>query len=290
MKVRAFLKRILKVGLATYSVFSKNEMSVFSGYATLYLLMSLAPLFTLIVGTVYLLPEEYLKSFAELIINLFPNIPQIQDLVNELLAHIDPQTGTIVISLSLVTMLWSSSNAVNALQLGLMRISGTEKPAIRRRISALLYTGLFVILIPALLIFRVLRGSLENFVLRIADVLQMPEFAEAVVTILEDSGLITLAAMAFVVVLTYTFLQGHKRSLMRQLPGAVFTTVFWVLFSALFEWFISKFWTASSLYGSLASVFLTALWMKVIINILFIGACLNEARFILASIRADSGE
>lgn len=284
------MKRFFKLGLATYRVFNQNEMNVFSGYATLYLLMALVPLFTLVVGAINLLPEEYLKSFFDLFISLFPNIPQIQDLANDLLSRVNPQAGTIVISISLLTMLWSASNGVSALQLGLMKISGTEQSVIRRRFSALIYTVLFVVLIPMLLIFRVLRGSLIDIAFMLAEFLQMPNIAEKVVSVLEESGLITAGAMAFVVVLTYTYLEGHAHSLKHQLPGAVFTTVLWMLFSALFEWFITEFWSASSLYGSLASIFLTAMWLKTIITILFLGASFNEARFLLSKSRITSSD
>ena len=276
------MKKILKVGLATYHVFSFNDMNVYSGYATLYLLMAMVPLFTLVVGFINRLPEAYLKSFFDIFINVFPDIPQIRDLANDLLSRVDPQSGTIAISVSLLTMLWSASNGVSALQLALMRISGTERSAVKRKISALIYTVLFIILIPALLIFRVFRGSLENIVLRLAELLQLPEFGEAFVSIVEDSGIITVIAMAFIVVLSYTYLQGHAHSLKHQLPGALFTTVLWVLASEVFEWFITEFWSASSLYGSLASIFLTALWLKIILTILFLGASLNEACYLLS--------
>ncbi len=282
------MKKIIKVGLATYRVFSINEMNVFSGNATLYLLMAMVPMFTLVVGAINLLPEEYLKSFFDLFINLFPNVPQMKSLASELLSRVSPQAGTIVISISLLTTIWSASNGVSALQLGLKKISGAEKSAIRRKISSVLYTFLFIILIPALLIFRVFRGSLEDFALKLSNLFHMPEITETFMAILEDSGLITAAATAFVVLLAYTFLQGHTHSLKHHLPGAVFTTVLWMLFSSLFEWFISEFWNASSLYGSFASIFLTALWLKTIIIILFLGASLNEAIILLSKYR-DSG-
>ena len=94
---------------------------------------------------------------------------------------------------------------------------------------------------------------------------------------MEYSGLITVAAMVLVILLTYTFLQGGRRRLRLQLPGAVFTTVLWLAFSAFFEIFITRFWKASSLYGSLAAIFLAAMWLKSITMILFYGAALNEA-------------
>ena len=131
-------------------------------------------------------------------------------------------------------------------------------------------------MIIGLLLFRVLRRSISDLGLRLSLLFQMPEISELLHEILKDGGLITTVSMAFIVLMTYTFLQGQLHRIRRQLPGAVFTTILWIVFSELFEWFISEFWNASALYGSLASLFLTALWLRTIMTILFLGAALNE--------------
>ena len=127
------------------------------------------------------------------------------------------------------------------------------------------------------LIFQVLRGSLRALIVSLGQALNLPEVAGVLLKIMQYSGLITLAVMVLVILLTYTFLQGEKRKLRCQLPGAVFTTVLWLVFSVVFEIFITRFWKASSLYGSLASIFLAAMWLKTITTILFYGEALNVA-------------
>ena len=122
-----------------------------------------------------------------------------------------------------------------------------------------------------------LRGSLRTLIVSLGRTLDLPEVARVLLKIMQYSGLITLAAMVLVILLTYTFLQGERKKLRFQLPGAVFTTVLWLVFSGVFEIFITRFWSASSLYGSLASVFLAAMWMKTITTILFYGEALNVA-------------
>ena len=126
-------------------------------------------------------------------------------------------------------------------------------------------------------VFRVLRGSIETLIASLNQALNIPDIASWLLRFMEYSGLITVAAMVLVILLTYTFLQGGRRRLRLQLPGAVFTTVLWLAFSAFFEIFITRFWKASSLYGSLAAIFLAAMWLKSITMILFYGAALNEA-------------
>ena len=179
--------------------------------------------------------------------------------------------------MSLLVSLWSASNGVNALQMGLHKISGKTGSFVRDRAAALLYTLLFLLLIPALFIFRVLRGSIEELIVFINHWLNIPDVATRLISFVEYSGLISAVVMVVVILLTYTFLQGQRRKLRFQLPGALFTTILWLAFSRLYEFFIQRFWQASSLYGSFASIFLAAMWLKTIMMILFYGAALNEA-------------
>ena len=273
------IRRLLQIGINTYQLFANQDMNVFSGNATFYILMALVPFVALAAGLINYLPPHYLKDFCEILLHLFPNIPQIQYMLNELLEQVSPQKGTLVVSISLIVLLWSASNGVSALQIGMMRISGTRQSAIRQRLSAMVYTVLFILLIAALLIFRVFRSSITEIGIAISNAFENPKIMEVLNAILEDGGLITVIAMGLVVVLTYTFLQGEMRQIRKQLPGALFTIVLWIVFSSLFEWFISKFWDQSAVYGSLASIFLTAMWLKTIITILFLGGALNEVLF-----------
>ena len=272
------MERWVQTARAAMHIFQSRDMNVFAGNATLYILMAMVPFFTLAAGLVNFLPKTYLKDFSVMLASVFPNIPQIQSMVNTMISRVNPETGTVVVSISLLIMLWSASNGVSALQLGLTRISSDSPPSvIRRRLSAVIHTVLFIGLIAALLIFRVYRSSLSEFGAKLSDLFHQPQISVVFDTILKDGGLITSFAMGLIVLFAYTFLQSHIHRIQDLLPGTVFTTFFWILFSELFEWFISQFWNASALYGSFASVFLTAMWLKTIITILFIGASLNEA-------------
>ena len=270
-------RKIIDLAKRTQRIYAGNEMGVYSGYATLYILMSMIPLLTLVIGLVNLVPTVDLESLKDVVQTLLPDVPQVQTLFDIVIANVDRQTGTLAVSVSAITSLWSASTGVAAIQDGLQKISGTGGSFIRKRGAALLYTLLFVLLIPALLVFRVLRGSIETLIASLNQALNIPDIASWLLRFMEYSGLITVAAMVLVILLTYTFLQGGRRRLRLHLPGAVFTTVLWLAFSAFFEIFITRFWKASSLYGSLAAIFLAAMWLKSITMILFYGAALNEA-------------
>ena len=261
----------------TIRIYTANEMSVYAGYTTLYILMAMVPLLTLMIGVVNLLPDVSLQHVEQALHDLLPNLPEVHSLLHNIIANVNRQAGSLAVSVSVVATLWSASNGVNAIQMGLSKISGTGGSYLRQRSAAMLYTVLFIALIPAMFIFRVLRGSIETLINALNEWLNIPDIAGRILNFMEYSGLVTAAAMAIVILLAYTYLQGVRRKLRYQLPGTLFTTLLWLGFSSLFEIFIKRFWQASSLYGSLASVFLAAMWLKTIVMILFYGAALNEA-------------
>ena len=269
--------RVWTILTETARVYTKNEMSVYAGYTTLYTMMAMVPLLSLLIGLVNLLPDVSRQHVEEALLHLLPSVPQVQSMLHTILTNVNRKAGSLAISVSAVASLWSASNGVNALQKGLHKISGRAGSFLRDRAAAMLYTLLFLVMILALLIFRVLRGSIEELIVFISSLLNVPDAAARLIGFVEYSGIITAVVMAVVILLAYTFLQGERRKLRFQLPGALFTTVMWLAFSRLFELFIQRFWQASSLYGSLAAIFLAAMWLKSIMMILFYGAALNEA-------------
>ncbi len=269
-------KKKTNLVLETVKVYADNEMSVYAGYATLHILMAMVPLMTLVIGLVNILPDVSLQHLETVLNDLLPDIEEVNALVHGIISNVNRQAGTLAISLSAIATLWSASTGVNALQAGLCKISGSSGSFIKRRAMALLYTLIFIALIPALLIFRVLRGSIEDLIGAVNRWLNIPDIAGRLLAFMEYSGLITAIVMAVVVLLAYTYLRGDRQKLRYQLPGTLFTTVLWLVFSRLFEIFIQRFWQASSLYGSLAAMFLAAMWLKAIVMIFFYGASLNE--------------
>jgi membrane protein len=92
--------------------------------------------------------------------------------------------------------------------------------------------------------------------------------------------LATRYAIGFVV-LTIFFscifkvLPAHKVSLCEMIPGAVVSASGWIVFSALFGFYIDHFADYSKLYGGLTSIVLFLLWLYICMLILFFGAELS---------------
>lgn len=273
MKNNKFVKLIRY----TITAFSAGEMSVYSGYATLYILMAMVPLLMLVIAAVNLLPGFSAEDFSNLVFRMLPEIPEVKEMLKEIISNLNRQSSGIVASVSALTSLWSASNGLSAIQTGLEKLYGTQRPSLVGKPMALAFTLLYILLIPSLLIFQVLRSTLTDTLKAILAKIGLVSFAGNIGGILRLSGIVVLALMILVIVLTYTYLPNGKRTVKSQLPGSVFSCILWTVFTFGFAFFIPRFWKASSFYGSLAAVFLSAMWLKFIITILFYGASLNKS-------------
>lgn len=273
MKNNRYVKLIGK----TLSVFSENEMTVYSGYAALYILMAFVPLLMLIISTIINLPGYSVEDVIQFLTGFFPDIPQVQELIRNIINNLSQQSGGIVASISALTTLWSASNGLTAIQNGLERLRGIRRMNIKGKPRALLFTVIYVLLIPALLVFQILRSSVETMLNSIFVTLHLESLTSTISDVMDLSGLIVLAASILIIVLTYTWLPAGRKTLKSQLPGSVFACIICGIFTFGFSYFIPRFWKMSAVYGSLAAIFLTAMWLKFMIMILFCGASLNTA-------------
>ena len=260
------LKNSLSLGI---EMFRENNMSVYAGYTTLFIVTSLFPFIILIISIVNLLPGYSTEQAADFLFKIMPILTSIRDLVESILSNLKNQSGGLLASAAAVTALWAASKGVFAVQRALNELEpedqddeSTEsrserlvekgKGLVHRILKRLLFTLMLVLLFPALLVFGMLGGS----------------------------RIISWVFMIFVILvilLIYAVLPATRRTLKSQIPGVIFTVVGCIIFTELFSFFISRFYHSSYLYGSLATVFLVLMWLRYIMMILFAGCVLNRA-------------
>ena len=260
------LKNSLSLGI---EMFRENNMSVYAGYTTLFIVTSLFPFIILIISIVNLLPGYSTEQAADFLFKIMPILTSIRDLVESILSNLKNQSGGLLASAAAVTALWAASKGVFAVQRALNELEpedqddeSTEsrserlvekgKGLVHRILKRLLFTLMLVLLFPALLVFGMLGGS------RII-------------------SWVFIIFVILVILLIYAVLPATRRTLKSQIPGVIFTVVGCIIFTELFSFFISRFYHSSYLYGSLATVFLVLMWLRYIMMILFAGCVLNRA-------------
>ena len=182
-------------------------------------------------------------------------------------------TSVTALSVSLVVTLWTSAKSMLGLLDGLNAIADVNdtRNFIFKRIICI---GYMLILIAGLLF----NLGLRVFGQHILSLLQrnVPRLARIFGALMDFRGLTLYLIMALVFVLIYTFFPNKKMRFYMQIPGALFTSLAWLLFSEAFSIYVNNFSTFSTLYGSLGVVILVMLWLYFCMSIVFIGAVINR--------------
>ena len=163
------LKILLPRGI---KMFMENNMTVFSGYATLFILSAVFPCIMLIISIVNLLPGYSTNDVLTILFQLLPDLAPIKHLITSLITDLQNQSGGLLASAAAVTTLWAASKGVSAIQKGLNQLEQKEndeesdvskekdaaikkkgKNLIKEILKRLIFTFMVVILIPALLVF-----------------------------------------------------------------------------------------------------------------------------------------
>lgn len=265
----------LHIATAVVRKYLALDMAVYAGSATLFLLMASFPMLMWVLVLVNLLPGFSVESVAELLADFLPQIPSVQESTIQLLQNLSSQSAQFVASLAVLTTIVSASGGMSALQIGLQRLTPGSRRTFLNRLLAVGYTFVFELL---LLVMLALQGMKSLFA-RFADTLPFFRHYAAVVHEAQrvaNIGRFVIIPLLFVLLLLiYTYVPGGRRTLRSQLPGTIFATAGWLIFSRVFSFYILHFWRLSYIYGSLTAVILVILWLFVIINLIFLGAGLN---------------
>ena len=142
--------------------------------------------------------------------------------------------------------------------------------------TSILTTLLFIVsltVITVLLLFgdkliNLISGYISVHLTDLFELLRMPALA-LVMAVFFTAMYCSIAAKSSYV--------SHK--VWRHIPGGLFSSVGWLVFSYLYSLYINNFPGASKVYGSLSAVCLIMLWLYFCMMILLLGAELNKLCF-----------
>lgn len=87
--------------------------------------------------------------------------------------------------------------------------------------------------------------------------------------------LLPLIIILLLFIVLYSVAPNVKTKFRSVLPGAIFTSVIWLLGSFAFGWYISNFGNYSKTYGSIAGIIILLIWLYLTSFIIIIGAEIN---------------
>lgn len=261
-------KRWIRLVIGFAKQMNRANVNAYASSCAFFIFLSLIPVLMLVCGILPYTPlqESDLMQAAREVMPL----PVVSLVINLIQMVYDTAVG--VISVAAVVLIWSAGKGVLALMRGLNAMNGVieDRNYFLQRIIASFYTVIMLaVMIFSLIIMvfgNVLAGMLVTYV---------PALDEVFGLFLRFKSLFSLFVLTLFFASIYTYLPNRKLRWKDQIPGAVFTSVSWNLFSWGFSLYVEKF-NGFSIYGSLTTIVIVMLWLYMCIYLLLVGAHVNR--------------
>ncbi|MGB6179419.1 YihY/virulence factor BrkB family protein, partial [Carnobacterium sp.] len=168
--------------------------------------------------------------------------------------------------------LWSSSRGMNAMQMSMNKAYGVDprKNIVVVRLASLAFT---IVLITGLIVLVTAFGFGQVILERLTPLLNLP--LDVIDTFLSLRWPVTMFTLFFSFSLLYYFVPNAKLNLKMVLPGAIFSTIGWILITQAFTIYVSYFAVGTISYGSIGAFIAFMLWLNILGAMLTVGALVN---------------
>lgn len=249
----------------------KDSVSAFSAQAAFFLILSIVPFFSLLLTLVQFLPVEK-AEILKVVLDIIPSAfePMCSTIIDELFS----KSSGAIISISVIITLWSAGKGVLSIIRGLNSVYhvNEKRNYFLLRVISAVYTILFIIALLATLLLLVFSNSIYNFLKKTS-----PVIAEFTNIFFNHKILLVLCLLVIFFIFVYRLVEDtHSNSILFIMPGAIISSISWVVFSYAFSIYIDNFSNFSYTYGSLSTIVVAMLWIYICMYILFVGAEINQ--------------
>lgn len=245
-------------------------VSAFSAQATLFTIISVFPFAMFLLTLLQYLPFSE-ADLLELVNLYFPNAikSSMVLIVTEIYDH---ASGTLI-SITVLTALWSASKGIFAIMRGLNTVYGIKETRnyFKIRFLAALYTLVFAIMLICTMFLLVFGNSLLLWIQN-----QIPGYTDVALLIISIRTIVVLCVLIVFFTSMYLFIPNRKSKILKEMPGALITAAGWMIFSYAYSFYIDHLKNFSSTYGSLTAIVLLMLWLYACMYILFFGGEVNN--------------
>lgn len=264
------MKKIRQLIFSIARRFSEDKVTVYGAQASFFLMVSLGPFSIALAAMIqFFLPGNRWETLQTVLEYVPEQIAQVARIgINEIFTSSAPS----IISVSIILAIWSASKGVLSLERCMHAIYRYDERHnyLFIRLRSMFYTLVLLIAIVFALAFLVFGNTIQAILAK-----HFPVFARLSVLIVALRALISICILILAFSAIYEVLTGKKRRFTDVLPGVLFATIGWVLFSVIYAYYIANFSNYTVIYGALGAFTLFMLWMYFCILILLIGAEIN---------------
>lgn len=260
-----------KLNLLIHLIVKINNDDIFALASQLayYLLLSFFPF---IIFLITLMGFSNINS-VQVLDGISAVVPSaIYDLTSSIIIEIFDQQHAGLLQVSILLAIWSASSGFRAVIKGVNKAYNFKenRSYIKRAIismTSIVSLAITIILALAMLVFG---NVIENYLTNIIP------FEKVVIVIWNlFRYAVIIIIMVFIFATIYVFAPAKKLRWKTAMPGAIFSTIGWIITSYAFSFYIDNFSNYSRFYGSLGAVFVLMTWLFLISMIFILGVEIN---------------
>ena len=251
----------------------EDNVTAIGAQLSYYLVLSIFPFIIFFLNILSYTPiarEDVLHS----IIILMPL--DTQRIVSSLLIETINTSNAPLLSVSAITGIWAASKGIMALIRVLNKAYDVEetRPYLELRLLAIVFTlallALLTIVLLTLVFGEVLGNKLFDFLGITQNFLLFWQYFRIIISLL---------FMILIFTLMYRYIpsirNGRRINFKHAVPGAVFTTLGWIVTSSIFSYYVNNFGNYSKTYGSLGGIVILLIWLYLSSIIIILGGEIN---------------
>ena len=232
---------------------------LFSFFPFLILLLTL-------VGFVNVDPREVISGLQ----TIMPE--ELYELVSTLALQLLQTRNGNLLSFSLMFSLYTASRAFRAVRYGLNRAYNEDEDM--NKIKVVILSVLFMMVISFMIIF-VLAFLVFGEMISLALVEWLNLDIKLFYFIRYLRYPVGLAGMIVVFSAVYKLIPSRRIKWREAFPGAVFTSIVWIILSMGFAFYVNNFGKYTDIYGSIGVVIVMMIWLQITSNTILLGGELN---------------
>ena len=246
------------------------DVPIYAANAGFFMILSLFPALVLVLSLLRYTGLQ-VASLVEVLSSIIPEalMPTVRNLVY---STYENSSGALV-GVSALTAVWSASKGVYGLLTGLNRVYGVaeDRGWFYTRFISVLYTFLFFGLLILTLIVHVFGST----ILELLPITRL-RLIRILTGIIDFRFVVLLVVQTVAFVLIFAFLPNGRNKIRDTLPGAIISSLGWLILSMLFSLYVRNFAGLRNIYGDLYTLALAMLWLYCCLSMIFYSAAFNQ--------------
>lgn len=265
-------QRVKNILTKLYNIIRKPEMLILPGNLAFFLVLSVFPIIILI----GLIASTFSLSLDSIVAFINENLPrQIFDIITTFISGkgIDFNVGFFT-----VTAFVLASNGPHSIIVTSNTLYNFEQGSyLNRRIKALILTILLVLLFIFIIVVLAFGNIIVKAIFEIGILKNLSSFAYSMFVYLKWP--IAFFIIFFSIKLLYTIAPDYNIPSRYVNKGAIFTTLGWILTTAIYSYYVTHFSKYDIFYGSLSNIIILMMYIYFLSYILVLGIAINSSSY-----------